>query len=141
MLLLRCLMLMATMALNHARLVDFGLAGGVPGSPSDTALTTCKSNTYILNETLASLQPNDVLLFPNTTFCFIGGIYASDLRDVVIQVDGTIAFESDQDSWPRDSSGHVLECILMERLINVTFTSSGLGTFFGNGSGWWGAIQ
>jgi len=29
----------------------------------------------------------------------------------------------------------------MERLINVTFTSSGFGTLNGNGGNWWGAVE
>eukprot|EP00730_Choanoeca_flexa_P000983 TRINITY_DN10428_c0_g1_i1.p1 TRINITY_DN10428_c0_g1~~TRINITY_DN10428_c0_g1_i1.p1 ORF type:complete len:431 (+),score=90.49 TRINITY_DN10428_c0_g1_i1:1228-2520(+) len=135
------ILLFATLTAILAELVDFERAGGIPGTAADTALTVCQSNTRILNESLASLEPFDVLLIPNTTFCFTGGIYASDLRDVTIQIDGTIAFENDQKTWPQDSSGHVFECINMERLTNVSFTSSGFGTIFGNGSGWWGAIQ
>lgn len=54
---------------------------------------------------------------------------------------GTLNFTSDRDTWPTDADGHVLECILLENIENVVFTSSGVGTLNGNGRPWWGALK
>ena len=37
---------------------------------------------------------------------------------------------------PRDENGTVLMCLQLDRMHNVTFTSSGVGTLDGNGERW-----
>ena len=37
---------------------------------------------------------------------------------------------------PRDEDGDVLMCLQLDRMQNVTFTSSGVGTLDGNGERW-----
>ncbi len=50
------------------------------------------SNGNLLNETLKSLKPGDTFFVPNATFNLIGGIMASNLANVTIQIDGTLKF-------------------------------------------------
>lgn len=68
----------------------------------------------------------------------MGGIMASGLAHVVFQLDGTLVFSNSMKDWPRDATGHVHECMQLINLTNVTFTSSGKGTFDGQGAAWWG---
>ena len=66
---------------------------------------------------------------------------ADGLQNIVIQIDGTLSFTSDRETWPKNADGGVLECIYLTNVINMTLTSSGVGTLDGNGQEWWGAIQ
>ena len=83
----------------------------------------------------------------------MGGIIASDVSHVTIQIDGTFvyAFENTVEAaeryirdWPRSTpgtmtkSGKVLEWMHFRNFTDVTFTSSGVGTFEGRGQKWWG---
>ncbi|EDQ85455.1 uncharacterized protein MONBRDRAFT_34221 [Monosiga brevicollis MX1] len=137
--------------LGLAQLLVLALGSGALGAvinvetagvkADDMSLDQCIANTAVLNQTLAALQPYDVLYFPNSTFCFMGGIYARELKHNVIKIDGTMFFSDNQKVWPRDPSGQVHECILMDNLHNVTFTSSHQGLINGNGEAWWGAVK
>eukprot|EP00331_Platyophrya_macrostoma_P008488 CAMPEP_0176430566 /NCGR_PEP_ID=MMETSP0127-20121128/14325_1 /TAXON_ID=938130 /ORGANISM="Platyophrya macrostoma, Strain WH" /LENGTH=371 /DNA_ID=CAMNT_0017812471 /DNA_START=209 /DNA_END=1324 /DNA_ORIENTATION=- len=71
----------------------------------------------------------------------IGGIYVVGLKNITFQIEGTIRFDSNRNTWPTDASGKVRECIYMKDIENVIFTSSGIGTIDGNGKEWWGAIK
>ena len=95
----------------------------------------------ILNNTLNTLQPGDLFIVPNQTFHLLGGIHSVGLKNVTIQIDGTLSFDNNRETWPTDESGHVLECMLFEEIEDVVFTSAGKGTLDGNGQKWWGAIQ
>jgi hypothetical protein len=118
-----------------ARIVDFEKDGGAV--PDTTDLATAWKNGGIMNSTLNALQPGDMLIIPNKTYHLMGGITAPNLKDVVISFDGTIEFSDDIKAWPRNGK-HVLECFHFQDPINVTFTSSGLGTINGKGGKWWG---
>ena len=37
-----------------------------------------------------------------------------------------------------EENGDVLNCLLLDRMRNVTLTSTGVGTLDGNGERWWG---
>jgi len=99
-----------------------------------------KHNGAKMNETLAQLAPGDVFVIPNKTFHVMGGIQATGLRDVTIQIDGTLAFSENTKAWPTSNEqGNVLECLEFWDFENVTFTSSGdKGTLDGHGHKWWG---
>jgi len=98
-----------------------------------------KHNGAKMNETLAQLVAGDVLLVPNKTFHVMGGIQATGLRDVIIQIEGTLAFSENIGAWPRrNEKGDVTDCIELTDIQNVTFTSSGTGTLDGHGHKWWG---
>jgi hypothetical protein len=104
-------------------------------------------NADLLNATLQSgLAAGDTLIIPNKTFHMYGGILASGLRNVTIQIDGTIKFATDltiqklRKAWP-SRNGKVMNCIELSDLEDVLFTSSGIGTLDGNGHKWWGAIN
>ena len=56
----------------------------------------------------------------------------------LLKIEGTIIFSDNMDEWPRESNGDVFECIHFFNIYNATFTSSGIGTFNGQGETWWG---
>jgi len=108
------------------------------GHPNDPSSATTWYNGALFNTTFASLMPGDRFIIPNSTFYVMGGIKAAELRDIIIQIDGTIIFSEDMDSWPTDAQGNVFECFFFDRIVNVTFTSSGRGLLDGSGAVWWG---
>lgn len=109
--------------------------------PDDDSYETALKNGQLMNETLNSLEPGDVFFIPNSTYTLVGGIVAQDIFGVTIQIDGTLNFTSDRETWPKNANGDVMECIHLENLKDVLFTSSGKGTLNGNGRPWWGAIK
>ena len=58
------------------------------------------NNTRSLNAALAALQPFDTLVVPNKTFWVAGGVRATELHDVTIQLDGTLRFLPGRNGWP-----------------------------------------
>ncbi|GMI24015.1 hypothetical protein TrCOL_g12873 [Triparma columacea] len=115
---------------------------GIPDDPSEAA-----ANTEALNEALASLSPGGTLSIPNSTFWLSGGVYASDLQNATIQLDGTLMFSKGRNSWPtEDCAQHgtcVKKAILLENVRGLTLTSSapGGGMVDGNGESWWGYVN
>ena len=91
-----------------------------------------------MNRSLALLKPGDGLLVPNKTFHLMGGIVAPNLTSVTLRIDGTLAFSTDISSWPTLDGKRVLDCLLFAGGMNITITSSGVGTLNGNGAAWWG---
>lgn len=68
-----------------AEVLNYESLGAIPDNDSyDVAL----KNGNLLNLTLATLQPGDRLIVPNKTYSLVGGIMASNIHDVVIQIDG-----------------------------------------------------
>jgi polygalacturonase len=106
--------------------------------PEDSTNATEWKNGGLMNATLANLQPGDTLFIPNKTYYLMGGIQGYNITSVVFQLEGTIKYSNNIKEWPRTSSGAVLECMQLFNALNVTFTSSGMGTFDGNGAEWWG---
>lgn len=102
---------------------------------------TMLKNSQVLTDTLNSIEPGSTLLISNKTFHLLGGVYASNINNVVIQLDGTLSFDNDRDNWPVDENGHVLESIYLTNISNFVLTSSGAGTLDGNGQPWWGAVD
>lgn len=125
-----------------ARTIDIETAGAVPDK---TDFDTLDLNARVLNTTLQSLRPGDTLVVSNKTFHTMGGIVADGLNSVTIQLDGTIRFSGDPGQaeeeyirrWPRINK-HVRACMEFNNLVNVSFTSSGIGTLDGAGEKWWG---
>eukprot|EP01038_Epipyxis_sp_PR26KG_P006617 gene6617-9084_t len=131
--------ILAYSAFVQSAIVNFERIGGIP---HNTSYEVAFANGQLFNDTLNKLQPFDVFIIPNRTFTMVGGIIVEvGLSDVVIQIDGTISFTNDRETWPKNANGDVEECIYMSNLSNVTFTSSGTGTLDGNGQEWWGAIK
>jgi polygalacturonase len=124
--------------LCSASVVNFEEQGAIP---DDSSLDTCWTNGGIFNQTMMTLQPGDVFLFPNKTFYLMGGIIGSGLTNVTFQFDGTLIFSDNEKEWPRKANGDVLECIYLSKLHNVRFTSTSLGVIDGNGRRWWGLIK
>lgn len=105
----------------------------------DTSTKQAFKNTALMNTTLASLAPGDTLLVPNKTFLMMGGIYASNLSDITLQIEGTLLFSDDCDHWPTETGKKMpLTAMTFEHTTNFLITSNGTGTFDGNGAAWWG---
>jgi len=119
-------------------IINFERIGGIPKLKTyDVAL----HNFELFNATVNSLKPGDTFFIPNSTYTLIGGITASGLNNVTFRIDGTLSFSDDRTTWPTNEHGDVMECIYLENISNVIFTSTGKGTLDGNGKKWWGAIQ
>lgn len=112
------------------------------GEPNDDRLATAFRNGAKFNDTINNLlRPGDTLLIPaNKTFWLSGGIKAEGMSDVTWQIDGTIKFVDDRDTWPKKENGDVEECIYMSNISNVIFTSRNSdgtkGVMDGNGRKW-----
>lgn len=116
-------------------MVNFSDAGGIADNDS---LAVQWINADLLNITLQTLQQGATLIIEGKYFS-MGGIYANDLTDVTILLDGEIVFSANTAQWPRGPDGRVLECIELWNPSNVTFTSSevGGGVLDGRGWAWW----
>ena len=132
---------------------DFGAVPYSPLRPATAQSKVAFANGAALNASINQLAPGDTLIVPNKTFHLVGGIIAKDVRDAVIQFEGTLvyAFENTVAAaeeyikvWPRSTAstkkkeGAVLECMHFHNFTNVRFTSTGVGTFEGRGQKWWG---
>merc|ERR1711991_340481 len=120
------------------KIYNFTALGGIEEDMSEAAAW---KNGALFNETLAELEANDTLIFPNVTFYMMGGIVAHDISGVTISFDGTIIFSKDKKHWPRTGDGTkapVLECMHFYNCNNMVFTSSGKGLIDGQGAVWWG---
>jgi hypothetical protein len=70
-----------------AEVLNYETLGAIPDDDSyDVAL----KNGNLLNATLANLHPGDRLVIPNNTYTLVGGIMASNITDVVFQIDGLV---------------------------------------------------
>lgn len=124
-------------------IVDFESLGAIAG---DASYEVMWANGALLNKTFNSLGSGDVFVLPNATYYTAGGILVTNqLINVKIVIDGSLIFDNDRNTWPRDSGGNVLECLQFNYLENVVITSSGgsnnRGTIDGQGKAWWGAIK
>eukprot|EP01084_Bolivina_argentea_P256087 431032_1 len=126
-------------------------------------------NTNNMNNLLNNqLKPGDTLLFPaSNEFWFTGGIYAANLQDITIQIDGSVNFQNNYIicSWPLISDYFPntnqycpftktrMECVCIQNSTNITFTSSNgphiKGLVNGNANldildidgAWWGFVN
>lgn len=128
----------------NGKIINFADIGGITEEYSEV---TAWKNGMLMNETLASLKSGDTLLVPEGTFYIMGGITGGFFSDVTIEINGKLMFSNDTRHWPTDEDGHVLECIYLENITNVVFTSSNPsarngagsgGILDGNGLRWWG---
>ena len=114
------------------RFIDF--EADVGATPEDSSREAAWRNGDLINRTLATLSPGDTLHFPNKTFYAMGGISASGLTNVTIDLSGTIVFSDDVDAWPKRPEGGVTDCLSFSNLTGVVFTSSsGQGVLDGQG--------
>ena len=72
---------------GEGKVFNYELDGGAISDKDD--ITTAWKNGNILNVSLSTLQPFDVLLIPNKTFHLMGGIQAFNLHSIIIQIEGT----------------------------------------------------
>eukprot|EP00957_Ditylum_brightwellii_P152131 11583181-Ditylum_brightwellii.AAC.1 len=121
--------------------INFAAVGGIP---YDKSYKVEAHNGRLLNITLQNLLPGETLLIKGE-FHLMGGIISSNLKHVIIQLDGALIFSSNVKHWPyfhKENDGHhtVLECIHFITPNNITLTStlgaSG-GILNGQGKAWW----
>jgi hypothetical protein len=137
---------LAVMPGAHGAVVDFEDAGGKPCKSTvfkscDTSTERAFKNTALMSKLFASLSPGDTLSVKNSTYLMMGGVYASNMTDITFNIDGTLLFSDDCDSWPTEKNGTSkmpVKAMDFENNIGFTITSSGTGTFDGNGAAWWG---
>ena len=124
--------------ISLSEVINFERIGAIPRLQTYDA---AYHNFLLFNTTLNSLKPGDTFFIPNNSFALIGGISNSGLNNVTFLIDGTLIFSDDRSTWPTNENGDVLECIYLENISNIKFTSTGKGTLDGNGRKWWGAIK
>ena len=87
-----------------AFLIALTLADPLTGLIADDD-SAWKTNTAILISALQGLQPGSKLIIPNNTYWINGGIYVQNLKNVTIQLDGTLIFQPSRSDWPLKSDG------------------------------------
>lgn len=130
--------LIVLITLVSGKIINFEDEGAIRTSKS---IDVAYKNRDILNSIFVSIQKGDTLIIPNQTYFVVGGIVATGLINITIQVDGTLLFSDDRATWPKSDTGSVLESMTFSNIESVIFTSSGLGTFDGNGKSWWGSAN
>ena len=119
---------------------------GTPGPDKSTAV----NNTAILNAALLSLKSADTLVIPNNTYWLTGGVFATNLFNVTISLDGTLKFVPGRTGWPTQPCPHdankkcVQKAILFTNVDQLTLTSSNAlqgGVIDGGGAPWWGYVN
>lgn len=112
------------------------------GVPNNDTLATEIANGALMNQTLASLLPGDILVIPNNTYHVMGGISSTGLVNVTISFEGTLVYSKSMKAWPRStpgSKGKVLPCMKFEQATNLRLVGVEGGSLFdGNGAVWWG---
>lgn len=97
-----------------------------------------EANQRAFRATAAALQPGDTFLVPQrSTYRVRGGLALSKLRDVTIQLQGSIDVDDDISAWPRDDDNGMLPFLWLTDGTNLTVT--GGGTIDGHGLRWWDA--
>ena len=110
--------------------------------------STATNNTKTLNAAFLSLQSGDTLVIPNNSYWLTGGVFASNLLDVTVVLDGTLRFLPGRAGWPTEPCPHdpskecVVKAMLFADVHKFTLTSSnvhqGGGIIDGGGEPWWG---
>jgi len=122
----------------NGNVIDYEMRGAIPNNSS---LEVINKNREIMNNIFNNLSPNAHFYIPNKTFYINGGIMASNLESVKIQIDGTLMFSDSLYNWPHDINNNPLECMHFSNIKNVLFTSksrSNPGIINGQGQTWWG---
>jgi hypothetical protein len=125
-------------AITSSNIINFELLGAIA---NDDTYDVALHNGKLFNKTINNLQDGDTFLIPNKTFSLTGGIYAGNLTNILLLINGNIKFNDDRSKWPKKSNGKVMSCIYLKHIYNFTITSDNKGTLDGNGRNWWGAIN
>ena len=112
--------------------------------PNDSSHENCRRNTQILSNALQYNTSNHTLVIPhNKTFFLELGVFATNVNNAVIQLDGTLRFER-LDKKPIRTH-KVQPCMHIKDSQNLTITSSSAaaggnrrGLIDGRGSQYWG---
>jgi len=145
----RMLVLAAALGDATGKIVDFEADSGAVHCGSSwfrsctSSTSDAVSNTNKMNSALAALAPGDVLLVPNRTYLMMGGVTASNIVNVTLQIDGTLLWSDDTSAWPTEvkhnkSTSMPITAMIFENSKQFSITSSGTGVLNGNGAAWWG---
>lgn len=111
------------------------------GIPNNSSVAACDYNTNLMSYMLQNNISYSTLIVPsNTVFYFRTGIFARNLRNAILQIDGTMRFQKMSDYDPKKQ----LACFKFDRSNNVTITSKYAtsqnnyrGLMDGQGSQYW----
>lgn len=119
--------------------------------PDDDSRKVYDANQQKINKLFTKLQPGDIFYVPaNFIFWTNGGLEANNLSNVTFKIDGTISYQDNQRTWPRqgpEADAKVKHCLQFNNVNNLVITSNydgkneEYGTFNGNGKAWWGYIS
>ena len=88
---------------HQSAIVDFESLGAIAG---DASYEVMWANGALLNKTFNSLGSGDVFVLPNATYYTAGGILVTNqLINVKIVIDGSLIFDNDRNTWPREYDG------------------------------------
>lgn len=114
--------------------------------PDNQSAEVLQYNTLALETALNSLKPFDTLTI-RQNYHLHHGVNATDLKDVVVQIDGSLHFERDfSEAWNEKTyrvDATIVRpkpCLTLDGGENITFTSTNpkRGLIHGGGPQWWG---
>uniref|UniRef100_A0A914Z5W6 Glycoside hydrolase family 28 protein n=1 Tax=Panagrolaimus superbus TaxID=310955 RepID=A0A914Z5W6_9BILA len=126
--------ILLALTFGHAAVIRYS------GIANDFSSSTGLVNAALLNVTLNSLKSGDEFIIPANKYFTDGGIVVKDISNVILHFEGSLIFNNNTKIWPKTADGKVLECLYFENISNVTFTSSNIGLFDGQGEVWWGLL-
>jgi polygalacturonase len=98
------------------------------------------TNRDCISKALALAAAGDTVLIPSgKQFWALGGIHASNLHDVTLQIDGVLMAAADYDLWPTTTTRNkkYVDFLSIADSTNITVTGDGSGLIDGQGLGWW----
>tara|TARA_A100001015_G_C15005318_1_gene720387 strand:- start:1026 stop:2012 length:987 start_codon:yes stop_codon:yes gene_type:complete len=118
----------------HSKVINVISRGVVAESRSTSDVT---GNVLIINQILRESQPGDSVLFPsNTTIYATGGINATGLYNVTLDLQGKLMAHDDLNVWPSDGR-NCLHFISFYNSAHLRMTASSDGIIDGQGKKWW----
>ena len=129
------LALLACVSLPRSTVINIDAHGAIAGVSSRPAVV---ANQAALIKALSVAQPGDtVLVAQGSSYHIMGGVVAQGLKNVTIQIDGSLIMDNNRTGWPHASNGAALDFF---QVVNSHFvTLSGTGLIDGQGMVWWDA--
>lgn len=118
-------------ATSFAAVLDVRDCGAVAGSLAHNI-----TNAAAIKRCFVNATAGDTVLIPaGLTFHAVGGIAATKLKGVTLQIEGTLAAVPDFVNWPCPDGHKFLDLVSCEDCSDLTVT--GNGTIDGQGVRWW----
>lgn len=94
--------------------------------PGKSDRDTERANRRKLNAGLESLEMGDTLFIQNKTYHVMGGVYAENLFNVTLQIEGTLEWSQHTSYWPKNEDGKVQPCLYFDRCSRLSITAKGV---------------